>query len=172
MLVHSSPDFVCRSFQTSKCSNRKYSWKWETKWTLHASVVSPSEEEPLKRERARGMYLWQNSSGPKRNVSQTWVNWPLWPESPSPMTAPVRFGMNFRFGMNSSSSQLLDLLLALRLGHFFFPFTYFKATHKKNLFNCPSISNPTTYLHPTKNPKPCHSSNLIVVVCRRQGALL
>ncbi len=73
MLVHSKGNFVCRSFQTSNCSHSKYSWKWETKWTLHASIVSPSEEEPLKTERARGMYLWQNSIGPKRNVSQTWV---------------------------------------------------------------------------------------------------
>jgi hypothetical protein len=32
---------------------------------------------------------------------------------PAPMTAPVPFGMN------SSSSQLLDMLQALRLGHFF-----------------------------------------------------
>jgi hypothetical protein len=73
VLVHSRRNFVCRSFQTNNCSNRKYSWKWETKWTLHAFVVSPLEEEPLKIERARGMYLWQNSSGPKRNVNQTWV---------------------------------------------------------------------------------------------------
>jgi hypothetical protein len=33
---------------------------------------------------------------------------------PAPMTAPVLFGMNL------SSSQLLDLLQALRLGQFFF----------------------------------------------------
>jgi len=58
---------------------------------------------------------------------------------PTPMTTPVPFGMN------SSSSQLLDLLQTLRLGQFFFfPFTNFKATHQ----------TPTTYLHPIKNPKP------------------
>jgi len=44
----------------------------------------------------------------------------------APMTTLVLFGMN------SNSSQLLDLLQALRLGQFFFfSFTYFKATHKK-----------------------------------------
>jgi hypothetical protein len=55
---------------------------------------------------------------------------------------------------------------------FFSP--HFKATHKKNLFNYTSIWNPnylpnftTTYLHPTKNPKPRHHSNLTVVVCRK-----
>jgi hypothetical protein len=44
---------------------------------------------------------------------------------PAPMTAPIPFGMN------SSSSQLLDLLHALRFDQFFFFFslTYFKATH-------------------------------------------
>jgi hypothetical protein len=55
---------------------------------------------------------------------------------PAPMTAPVPFGMN---------SQLLDLLQALRLVTFsflFFSLAYFKATHKKNLFGCPSIANP------------------------------
>jgi hypothetical protein len=43
---------------------------------------------------------------------------------PAPMTAPVPIGMN------SSSTQLLDLLQALRLGQFFFfSLAYFKATH-------------------------------------------
>jgi hypothetical protein len=46
---------------------------------------------------------------------------PMGWSDPAPMTAPIPFGMN------SSSSQLLDLLHALRLGHFFFP--HFKATH-------------------------------------------
>jgi hypothetical protein len=43
---------------------------------------------------------------------------------PTPMIAPVPFGMNL------SSSQLLDLLHTLRLGQFFFfPLTYFKVAH-------------------------------------------
>jgi len=64
------------------------------------------------------------------------------------MTAPVLFGMN------SSSSQLLDLLQALRLGHFF-SLTYFKATHKKIYSTTKAFQTPTTYFYPTKNPKPC-----------------
>ncbi len=74
-----------------------------------------------------------------------------------------------------SSSQLLDLLRALRLPHFFFPLAYFKSTHKKNIFVCPSISNPdylldfaSTYFHPAKNPKTCCHSNITIVVCRRE----
>jgi len=70
---------------------------------------------------------------------------------PAPMTAPVPFGMNL------SSSQLLDLLHALRLGQFFyFSLTYFKVTHLKNLFYYPSISNPD-YL-----PPPSKTLNLAV----------
>ncbi len=46
----------------------------------------------------------------------------------------------------------------------FFSLTYFKATHKKNLFDCPSIQTPTTYLCPTKNPKPHHHSRTKVVL--------
>jgi len=44
-----------------------------------------------------------------------------------------------------SSSQLLDLLQALRLGHFFFPFTYFKATHKKTYLTAQAFQTPTIY---------------------------
>jgi hypothetical protein len=62
------------------------------------------------------------------------------------MTAPILFEMN------SSSSQLLDLLHALRLGHFF-SLTYFKATHKKIYSIAQEFQTPTTYFHPTKNPK-------------------
>jgi hypothetical protein len=58
------------------------------------------------------------------------------------------------FGMNSSSSQLLDLLQALRLGHFIF--IYFSLTSrlpiKKNPFNCPSISNPNYLPSPHQKP--------------------
>jgi hypothetical protein len=36
----------------------------------------------------------------------------------------------------------------------FFPLTYFKATHKQNLFYYPSISNPHYLPPPIKNPKP------------------
>jgi hypothetical protein len=46
-----------------------------------------------------------------KNVFVTYVGW----SDPAPMTSLVPFGMN------SSSSQLLDLLQALRLGHFFPP---------------------------------------------------
>jgi hypothetical protein len=84
---------------------------------------------------------------------------------PTPMTAPI-----------------IGSPIAIEVGSlflFFFSITYFKVNHKRNLFGCPSISNPnylpnfaSTYLHFAKNPKPhCHS-NLIVVLCRRRGALL
>jgi hypothetical protein len=70
----------------------------------------------------------------------------------APMTTPVPFGMK------SSSSQILNLLQALRLGHFFlffFALAYFKATHKKNLFGCPSIPNPNYLpLHLTTSTPP------------------
>jgi hypothetical protein len=62
------------------------------------------------------------------------------------MTAPVPFGMN------SSSSQLLDMVQALRLGQKKISFIYFKATHKKNLFDCPSISNPNYLPPPHQKP--------------------
>jgi hypothetical protein len=71
-----------------------------------------------------------------KNVSLTYVGW----SDPAPMTSLVLFGMN------SSSSQLFDLLQALKSGHFFIPLTYFKATHKENLFDYLSISNPNPYL--------------------------
>jgi hypothetical protein len=84
---------------------------------------------------------------------------------PTPMTAPI-----------------IGSPIAIEVGSlflFFFSITYFKVNHKRNLFGCPSISNPnyllnfaSTYLHLAKNPKPHYHSNLIVVLCRRRGALL
>jgi hypothetical protein len=73
---------------------------------------------------------------------------------PAPMTAPIPFGMN------SSSSQLLDLLQALRLGHLFiyFPSLTSRLPIKKIYSTAQAFQTPTTYLRPTKNPKPhCHS---------------
>jgi len=86
-----------------------------------------------------------------------------WSEpSPHDCTSSVWDELNFIPIIGSATGTKVGSL-------FFPPFTYFKATHKKNLFDCPSISNPnyvpdfaTTYLYPTKNPKPCHHSNLIV----------
>jgi hypothetical protein len=49
------------------------------------------------------------------------------------MTAPVLFGMPI---IGSAAGTEVGSIFI------FFSLTYFKATHKKNLFNCPSISNP------------------------------
>jgi hypothetical protein len=75
-----------------------------------------------------------------------WVFNPLyWLEWPSPVTAPVPFGMN------SNSSQLLDLLKALMLGHFIlFSFPYFKVIHKKKCLTTQAFQTPTTYFTPLK----------------------
>jgi hypothetical protein len=75
------------------------------------------------------------------------------------MTAPVPFGMN------SSSSQLLDLLQALRLGHFYFSFPSLisRLPIKKIYSTAQAFQIPTTYLHPTKNLKPCRHSRAEVV---------
>jgi len=62
---------------------------------------------------------------------------------PALMTVPVPFGMN------SSSSQLLDLLQALRLGHFFFsffPLLTSRLPKKKNYLAAQAFQRPTTYL--------------------------
>jgi len=64
---------------------------------------------------------------------------------PAPMTAPVPFGMN------SSSSQLLDLLQALRLGHlFFFSFSFSSLISRLPIKNtylaAQAFQTPTTYL--------------------------
>jgi hypothetical protein len=74
------------------------------------------------------------------------------------MTAPVPFGMN------SSSSQLLDFLHALRLGHFFFPSLISRVPIKKIYLNAQAFQTPTTYLHPIKNSKPCHHSRAEAVL--------
>jgi hypothetical protein len=68
------------------------------------------------------------------------------------MTTPIPFGMN------SSLSQLLDLLQALRLGQFFFPSLISRLPIKKIYSIAQAFQTPTTYLPPIKNPKPhCHS---------------
>jgi len=85
---------------------------------------------------------------------------------PAFMPAPVPFGMN------SSSSQLLDLLQALRLGHFFPPSLTSRLPIKIKSSTAQAFQTPTTYLHPTKNPKPPHHSNLTVVLFKRPGTLL
>jgi hypothetical protein len=79
-------------------------------------------------------------------------------------------------------APIIGSLVSIEVGSlflFFFSIVYFKVNHKRNLFGCPSISNPnyvlnftSIYLHPTKNPKPCCHSNLVVVFCKRRGALL
>ncbi len=83
--------------------------------------------------------------------------WGVGQSDPAPMTAPVPFGMN------SSSSQLLDLLQALRLGQFFFfSLTYFKATHKKIYSTAQAFQTTTTYLPPSK------TLNLVVTQEQKQ----
>jgi hypothetical protein len=73
---------------------------------------------------------------------------------PTPMTASILFGMN------SSSSQLLNMLQALRLGRFliFFPSLTSRLPIKKIYLIAQAFQTPTTYLYPTKNPKPCRHS--------------
>ncbi len=79
----------------------------------------------------------------------------------APMTAPVPFGMN------SSSSQLLDMLHALRLGQFFFPSFTSRLPIKINKLIAQAFQTPTTYFHLTK------TLNLVAIqeqkrCCRRR----
>jgi hypothetical protein len=72
---------------------------------------------------------------------------------PTPMIAPVSFRMN------SSSSQLLDMLQALRLGQFFcFSSLISSLPINKKKSTAQTLQTLTTYLHPIKNPKPCYHS--------------
>ncbi len=71
---------------------------------------------------------------------------------------PAPWMHQFCFWMNSSSSQLLDLVQTLRLGHFYFPSLASRQPIKKPIqlskhFKpyLPDIAS--TYLHPAKNPK-------------------
>jgi hypothetical protein len=96
---------------------------------------------------------------------------------PAPTTAPVPFVMN------SSSSQLLDLLHALRMGHFFFSFFPSLTSRlpiKKTYLAAQAFKTPATYLtlHLLTSTPP-KTLNLVItqtlfaiVVCRRRGALL
>jgi hypothetical protein len=70
------------------------------------------------------------------------------------MTPPVPFGMN------SSSSQLLDMLQALRLGQFylFFPSLTSRLPIKEIYSTAQAFQTLTTYFRPTENPKPRHHS--------------
>jgi hypothetical protein len=61
------------------------------------------------------------------------------------------------FGMNSSSSQLLDLLQALKLGQFFFPSLTSRLPIKKKIL-LPKHFKPQLPTSPIKNPKPRHHS--------------
>jgi len=72
---------------------------------------------------------------------------------PTPMIAPILFRMN------SSSSQLLDMLQALRLGQFFFFSSLISRLPIKKIYSiAQTFQTLITYLHPIKNPKPrCHS---------------
>jgi hypothetical protein len=70
------------------------------------------------------------------------------------MTAPVLFSMN------SSSSQLLDMLQALRLGQKKFPLLTSRLSIKKHYSTTQAFQTLTTYLCPTKNPKPCRHSRV------------
>jgi hypothetical protein len=80
------------------------------------------------------------------NVSFTYVG----QSDLAPMTTLVPFGIN------SSSSQLLDLLQALRLGHFyFFPSFISRLPIKKIYSITQTFKTPTTYLTlqlPTSTP--------------------
>jgi hypothetical protein len=65
---------------------------------------------------------------------------------PTPMITLVPFGMN------SCSSQLLDLSQALRLGQFFFfPSLISRLPIKKIYFTAQAFQTPTTYLCPSIN---------------------
>jgi hypothetical protein len=74
----------------------------------------------------------------------------------APMIAPILFGMN------SSSSQLLDLLHALKLGHLFFknPSLASRLPIKKLYSITQAFQTTTTYLRPTKNPRPQRHSRV------------
>jgi len=74
---------------------------------------------------------------------------------PTPMIAPI---IGSPIGIEVGSLFL-----------FFFSITYFKVNHNRNLFCCPSISNPnylpnfaSTYLHPAENPKPLATQTLLL----------
>jgi hypothetical protein len=79
------------------------------------------------------------------------------------MTAPVPFGMKF--------IPILDLLQAcIEVGSFLFLFslTYFKATRIKKIYStAQAFQTPTTYLCPTKNPKPRRHSRTEAMLPKR-----
>ncbi len=101
----------------------------------------------------------ENKLNPKPstlNKSQLTLNWGR--NSPTPMTALVLFGMN------SSSSQLLDMLQALSLVNYFFPSFTPRLPILKIYSIAQAFQTPTTYLHPIKNPKPsCHSRAKVIL---------
>jgi len=75
------------------------------------------------------------------------------------MTAPIPFGMN------SSSSQLLDLLQALKLDpKKKNPSLTSRLPIKKIYSIAQAFQTPTTYLCPTKNPKPRRHSKTEVML--------
>jgi len=107
-------------------------------------------------------YTWNkfvNATEPWKHWVELWdrpgVNLPMpgWSD-PAPMTPPVPFGMN------SSSSQLLDMLQALRLGQFylFFPSLTSRLPIKEIYSTAQAFQTLTTYFRPTENPKPRHHS--------------
>ncbi len=77
---------------------------------------------------------------------------------PAPMTAPVPFGMN------SSSSQLLDLLQALRLGQFFFFPSLTSRLPVKKIYYIAQTFQTQLPTSPIKNPKPRHHSRAKVML--------
>jgi hypothetical protein len=79
---------------------------------------------------------------------------------PGPMTTLVLFGMN------SNSFQLLDLLQALKLFHFFFPSLTSRLPIKKLYSIAQAFQTPTTYLCPTKNLKPRRHSKVEAVLLK------
>ncbi len=94
---------------------------------------------------------WESSSSivlKKMKSPSLWgrVNGPEWP-SPHDCTSFV--WDEFKF------IPIIGFTACIEVGSIpFFPLTYFKATHKKNLFYCPNISNLNYLPPPIKNPKP------------------
>ncbi len=74
--------------------------------------------------------------------AHAWLEWP----SPHDCTSSIWDELKF--------IPIIGYAAGIEVGSFLFIFslTYFKATHKRNLFDCPSISNPNYLLPPHRKP--------------------
>ncbi len=109
-------------------SSRKHSWQ--------------QVQNSSKLSKKTSYKQWKSAKNVQRSgKSFTYFVVPTGRSDPAPMIAPVPFGMN------SSSSQLLDLLQALRLGQFFFfPSLTSRLPIKKIYSTAQAFQTPTTYL--------------------------